>query len=320
MPPVPRRVFRLAMLALGLLLLCGAALGLRHGLRHVGPRDVLDALSATPPSSILHALGLLALSLCVMMIYDLPGILFARRLPDAPRLAARRIALASFCAYALSHVLGAPALSGAAIRLRLYAEWRVPPAGIARIVALSGTMFALGGVCLAALLLLLRPGDVPLLNSGSSDVLRLLGAGLLGTIGFYVLVAQRRPTLALFGRQIPLPGRRLAAAQVLISCADIGIAGGILFAVLPAAPGLSLAAILAIYLIALAGGLFSGVPAGLGVFDTVLLLGLSPYVPAASAISAILLFRVLYYLIPASAAGLCFAGHELLVTAKGEPN
>jgi uncharacterized membrane protein YbhN (UPF0104 family) len=38
--------------------------------------------------------------------------------------------------------------------------------------------------------------------------------------------------------------------------------------------------------------------------------------PAADAIGAILLFRVIYYLIPATAAGLAFAIHEILLTAK----
>ncbi len=314
---LPRRWLKFAPPALGVVVLGFIVLGLHHALARIGPRDVLAALVATPSGQILRAVGLLALSICMMAIYDVPGVLFARRLGPLPRLAARRVVLASFCAYALSHVLGAPALSGAAIRLRLYAEWRVPAAGITRIVALSGTMFTLGAVCLAALLLLLRPAQVPLFGQGlTPDLLRLVGAGLMAGIGFYVLIAQRRGGLILFKRQIPLPGRALAAAQVLISCADITLAGAILFTVLPAATGLSLFTILAIYLAAFAGGLFSGLPAGVGVFDTLLLLGLSPYLPAASAIGAILLFRVLYYLVPASAAGLCFAAHEILLTTK----
>ena len=312
---LPRRL-RYVPLLLGLGVLGLIVLGLHHALGRIGPGDVLHALVATPALQIARALGLLVVSLCIMAVYDLPGVIFARRLQGTPRLPPRRIALASFCAYALSHLLGAPALTGAAIRLRLYAEWRVPPAGIGRIIALSGTMFALGGLCLAALLLLLRPAMAPAFGGDAPGLARLLGTLLLSGVLFYVLVAQRRPTLTLFGRQIPLPGRGLAAAQVLISCADIAVAGAILFTVLPTAPGLSLPAVLAVYLVAVAGGLFSGLPAGVGVFDTVLLLGLSPYEPAAAAIGAILLFRVLYYLLPASAAGLCFAAHEIVLTTK----
>jgi uncharacterized membrane protein YbhN (UPF0104 family) len=131
-------------------------------------------------------------------------------------------------------------------------------------------------------------------------------------------VAGTRSQLSLFGRLIPLPGRVLAVVQLLVSCLDISIAGGILFAVLPVVPGLSLPHVLAIYLAAFAGGLFSGLPGGLGVFDTLLLLGLSPYLAPAPAIGAILLFRVLYYLVPAAAAALWFAAHEIFLTAKGQ--
>jgi uncharacterized membrane protein YbhN (UPF0104 family) len=69
---------------------------------------------------------------------------------------------------------------------------------------------------------------------------------------------------------------------------------------------------------AFAGGLLSGLPGGVGVFDTVLLLGLTGLIDPAGAIGAILLFRVLYYLAPAALAGVCFALHEVWVTA-GKP-
>ncbi len=314
-----RRTVKFLPPTLGLLVLAGIVFGLHGALKHIRPGDVIAALAATAAHQILHAFALLACSFCIMAIYDVPGILFARRLIDFPRLGLRRIALASFSAYALSHVLGAPALTGAAIRLRLYAAWNVPPAGIARIVALSGTSFILGAALLGSLILLLAPHSLPLFgHSITATGLRAIGAVLLGLILLYILLAGRRTQATLFGWQIPLPGSLLACLQLLISCADTTIAGGILFVILPAIPGLSLPHILAIYLAAFAGGLFSGLPGGLGVFDTLLLLGLSPYLDPAAAIGAILLFRLIYFLVPAGAAGLCFAAHEIFLTAKGQ--
>jgi uncharacterized membrane protein YbhN (UPF0104 family) len=254
-----------------------------------------------------------------MMIYDWPGIVFAKKLISFPPIGAKHVALASFSAYALSHVLGAPAITGAAIRLRLYAEWRVPPSGIARIITLSGSMFALGAAMLIGGILVLRPRALPLFGDVSEAPLRMAGAVILIVIIFYIILAGRPgQRLALFGRQIPLPGSWLAVSQLALSCADISVAGAILFMILPAAPGLGLPHVLAIYLAAFAGGLFSSLPAGIGVFDTVLLLALSPYLDPAVAIGAILLFRVLYFLIPASVAALCFAAHEIFLTTKGQ--
>jgi uncharacterized membrane protein YbhN (UPF0104 family) len=313
------RILRFLPPTLGIAVLAGIIFGLHGALKHIRPQDVLAALAATSAQQILHAFALLACSFCIMAIYDVPGILFAKKLLSVPPLGPRRIGLASFSAYALSHVLGAPALTGAAIRLRLYAEWLVPSAGIARIIALSGTNFILGAALLSSGILLIAPHSVPLFGHDISTIgLRAIGTLLLGFILLYILLAGRRTQATLFGWQIPLPGSLIAVLQLLVSCADTTIAGGILFVILPATHGLSLPHVLAIYLAAFAGGLFSGLPGGLGVFDTLLLLGLSPYMDPATAIGAILLFRVIYFLVPAGAAGLCFAAHEIFLTAKGQ--
>ena len=44
-------------------------------------------------------------------------------------------AFASFCAYSLAHNLGFAAVSGAAVRYRLYAHWGLTPFQIAKTVA-----------------------------------------------------------------------------------------------------------------------------------------------------------------------------------------
>ena len=319
--PLLRRALHYLPPALGILVLSGIIFGLHRALKKVGLHDVLAALKATPGAEIAHALGLLGLSFGIMLVYDIPGILFAKKLVDFPRLGMRRIGLASFCAYALSHVVGAPALSAAAIRLRLYAQWGVPAAGIGRIVTLSGTAFALGTCTLLGGVLLFHPTEVPLLGNAVTPLaLRGIGAALLVVIGIYVLAARKTAPLRVLGRNIPRPGWGLAIAQVALSCADTGTACAILFVVLPTIPGLTYPHVLAIYLAGFTGGLFSGLPGGVGVFDTVLLLGLTGYMDPARAIGAILLFRVLYYLVPAAIAGLCFAGHEIWITARrGHP-
>jgi uncharacterized membrane protein YbhN (UPF0104 family) len=320
-PPKPglKRLRKLGPPVLGVVVLVAMVAVLHRMLSRIGPRDVLTALAATPLHAIVNALGLLAVSLCIMAIYDVPGIVFAKKLISFPAIGARHVALASFSAYALSHVLGAPALSGAAIRLRLYAQWGVPAAGIARIIALSATNFVLGAGLLASLILLLHPGALPMFGHEMSvAALTAAGLALVASIVIYVVLAGRTGTpITCFGRPVPLPGSLVALFQLALSFADISVAGAILFSLLPTAPGLSLPQVLAIYLAAFAGGLFSGLPGGIGVFDSLLLLELSDYLPPATAIGAILLFRVIYYLIPASAAALCFAAHEIFLTAKG---
>jgi uncharacterized membrane protein YbhN (UPF0104 family) len=320
-PPVThsllRRVLHYLPPALGLLVLTGIIFGLHRALKKVSLHDILAALAATPGAEIFHALALLGASFCIMLVYDIPGILFAKKLFDFPRLGLRRIGLASFSAYSLSHVVGAPAISAAAVRFRLYAQWGVPPAGIARIVALSGSTFALGTCALLGEVLLFHPMEMPLLGHNVTPLaLRGLGAVLWMAVMAYVLAARSEKPLRVLGKNIPRPGWGLAIAQVLLSCADTGTACAILYVVLPTMPGLTYPHVLSIYVAGFAGGLFSGLPGGVGVFDTVLLLGLAGYMDPARAIGAILLFRVLYYLLPAVLGGVCFGAHEIWITAN----
>ncbi len=296
-------------------MLAGVIFGLHGALKKVGIADVIAAFRETPRHQVHHAELLLIISICIMCIYDIPGIIFARRAENFPRLGLHRVGLASFCAYALSHVLGAPAISSAAIRLRLYAQWGVPRAGIGRIMALSGSSFFLGMATMLGFLLLIHPHAIPVFG-GAPGMLRLGGAALAGTAAAYVLAARGRESVTIFGRNIPLPGARLALLQILLAVADISVSSAILYAVLPDAPGLTYFHVLSIFLAGFASGLFSGLPGGVGVFDSVLLLGLSAYLPPATVLGAILLFRVMYFLAPACLAGICYAGHELWTHTK----
>ncbi|HQT64163.1 MAG: hypothetical protein B7Z75_09225 [Acidocella sp. 20-57-95] len=313
---IKSRVLKLLPPVLGLLVLGAVLTGLHKALRHLSFADVLAALTNTPHWQVYHALMLLGVSVGVMMLYDVPGVYFAKQRGDCPPLAAKRIALASFCAYALSHVVGAPALSAAAIRLRLYAQWQVPPSGIGRIMTVSGTTFITGVCVLLGYVLLLHPHSVPLFNHDVPiPALRAAGALLWVLIGVYIGLAHGTQPITLFGINIPRPGVWVAVAQVVISCTDTAVACGILFAVLPSLPALTYAHVLALYMVGFAGGLLSGLPGGVGVFDSLLLLGLADYVDTATALGAILLFRVLYYLAPAAIAGLSFTIHEIMITA-----
>ncbi len=315
-----RRYLKLLPPVFGLLLLVAIAFGLHRVLAKVGLAEIFAAFLATPFWDVVRAVGLLGGSICIMAAYDLPGVYFARRAGDGPRLPYANIGLASFCAYALSHVLGAAALTAAAIRLRFYAHWDVPPGGIARIVALSGSSFTLGLLTLLGALLLLDPSSVPVPGSLAPPLLRIVGAGLLAVPVAYVTAARGRESVTLFGKRIALPGGRIALAQISVSCLDIACACAILHAVLPAEPGLTYPLTLSLYLGAFAAGALSGLPGGVGVFDSVLLLGLAGFLPPAEALGAILLFRVMYFLIPACLAGLCYAGHELWVYAMSDRN
>ncbi len=74
----------------------------------------------------------------------------------------------------------------------------------------------------------------------------------------------------------------------------------------------SFPAFLAVYLLAQLAGLISQVPGGLGVFETVMVLMLSPRLPADQIFGALLGYRALYYWLPLVSAALLLGLQEIL--------
>jgi len=83
----------------------------------------------------------------------------------------------------------------------------------------------------------------------------------------------------------------------------------VLYVLLP--PGtVSFNHLLAVFVIAQLSGLTSHVPAGLGVFETVILLGLARRAPAPAVIGSLLVYRCVYYLLPLAIATATLAAYE----------
>src|SRR5271155_4364604 len=100
---------------LGVLLLFGAIYAVQKEFRHLRLEDVGTALDAIPERALVVSFLWTILSYFVLTFYDRLGTIYAGH-----KVAYSRVAFASFCAYALSHNLGFSALSGAAVRYRLY--------------------------------------------------------------------------------------------------------------------------------------------------------------------------------------------------------
>ena len=303
-----RRLARLPQL-LGLLLLAGAVFVVQREFRHISFGQVRQGLRAIPTGSLLASAGFTFLAYFILSFYDRLAAIHAGH-----RLAFRRTFFASFCSYVLSHNLGFSALSGAAVRFRLYGNWGLKPAEIARIIAFCSLTFVLGACALVGGVLLIEPGSLPVLSRAvPHPLLRLSGLAGWGIVAGYVLVASRRTQLQLGRLQIELPGPRMAIGQVVVATLDVAATAAIAYVLLPPTPGLGYPTFLAIYIASYTAGLVASVPGGLGVFDGAMLLGLSAWLPAPRILGMIFVFRIFYYIVPLFLAGILFAGHELLL-------
>ncbi len=294
---------------LGLILLVGAVYVVWKEFRHLKIADIKAALAAIPPRSLVLAFIWTILSYGVLTFYDRLGTIYAGH-----KVSYGRVSFASFCAYSLSHNLGFAAVSGAAVRYRLYAHWGLTPFQIAKVVAFCSLTFGLGGMVLGGVILFLEPDAVPFFGAIVPRWgMYLVGIALWGIVAAYVSLSKFVGTIRLFGNEVTLPDYRMAVIQVALATVDVAVTAAIVYQLLPETPGLTFVRFLGIYVASYTAGLAANVPGGLGVFDTAMLLGLEPYLQPPQILGAIVVFRLYYYIIPLFLAGSLFAGNEILL-------
>ncbi|HJS85415.1 MAG TPA: phosphatidylglycerol lysyltransferase domain-containing protein, partial [Acetobacteraceae bacterium] len=206
------------------------------------------------------------------------------------------------------------AVSGAAVRYRLYAHWGLTPLEIGKTIAFCSLTFGLGGMVLGGSILLFMPTALPYVGEHvPAWALYGLGTLLWLVVLLYLALAGARRAVRLRGHSVALPELRMALLQVALAAADVAATATILWVLLPPAPRLDWLLFLGVYLAAFSAGLLANLPGGLGVFDTALLFGLSPFLPASPIIAAIAVFRLYFYVIPLFLAGALFACSEVLM-------
>jgi uncharacterized membrane protein YbhN (UPF0104 family) len=308
-----KRLLRHLPALLGVVLLVGAVYVVQREFRSLKVEDIRRALAAIPSRALLVSFGWTVAAYGVLTFYDRLGTIYAGRVVSYGK-----VAFASFCAYALSHNLGFAAVSGAAVRYRLYAHWGLTPAQIGKVIAFCSLTFGLGGLVLAGTILFIEPGAVPFLGERVPHWAMYGVGGVLWAIDLgYLILARMLGKFRLFGQDIQLPGLRMALLQVLLATVDVAITAAIFYALLPPAIGLTYLRFVGVYLASYSAGLLATIPGGLGVFDGAMLLGLAPYLDAPRIIGAILVFRLYYYIIPLFFAGGMFAGNEILLRTRG---
>ncbi len=303
---------RIATTTFGLALFVAAFWAIEHVLGEYHWDDVLASMAGIAPGAILTALAFTAGSYLLLILYDVLALRYVGATVPWTTTAA-----ASFAANAVGHSVGFAALSGGSIRYRMYSGAGVGARQIAQVIAFCSLTFVLGtALLLGGSLLFEAPRAAAVLHVGLPWVYA-CGALATGTVVAYLLLNMlRRTPLSIRQWQLRLPGAPLALAQVAVAGVDLCITAAVLYVLLPAGATQGFTAFLALYLIALAAGVVSNVPGGLGVFETVLLL-LLPGVPPHEALSALLTYRAIYYLLPFVIALVIVAGREAWLRRAG---
>ena len=289
---------------LPILLLALAAWILHRELATFHYRDLRAEIRAVHLSHVLGALGLTAVNYLVLTLYDV----LALRSMGRP-LPYRVVGPASFVAYAFGANLGGSVLSSGGIRWRFYSLHGLSLGDLARLVATNAVTFWMGLLGVAGVALVAVTGS-PLLPLGRSGPL--VGAALLALVALYVgAAALVRAPIRIARWVLPLPTPRVAAAQVALSAVDWSLAALVLWMLVPRSAGISVGEVTAIFVAAQVAGLASHVPGGAGVFEAVALSALSPRLGAPGALGLLVLYRLVYYVVPFVTAALLLAAGEV---------
>ena len=306
---VLKKVARQLPAVLGVLLLGGAIYVVWKEFHHLKISDIRAALSDISTKALVGSFIWTVLSYGVLTFYDRLGTMYAGH-----KVSYARVSFASFCAYSLSHNLGFAAVSGAAVRYRLYAHWGLTPVQIAKVIAFCSLTFGLGGMVLGGCILFIEPEAVPFLGTIIPHWGMYLIAMLLwGIVIGYISLSRFVGKFMVFGVHVELPHWKMAFVQVALATVDVAVTAAIMYQLLPDAPNLTFARFLGVYLSSYTAGLAANVPGGLGVFDTAMLLGLEPYMSAPRILGGIVVFRLYYYIIPLFIAGTLFSGNEIVM-------
>ncbi|MFC7331851.1 lysylphosphatidylglycerol synthase domain-containing protein [Rhodocista pekingensis] len=289
-----------------------AVVAVRHVMHEVDVADVWAYLDALPLWKVLEALALTAAGYMVLTLYDVSALRYLNLRVRYPT-----VALASFAGYAISNNVGWAVISGGSVRYRVYSAAGLSAGTIAKVVVFSTTTFTLGVSFTGSIGMLVGPHPVASLLSLPEWLVQVLaGVTLAGLLALCVLAEVTRKPVKVWRWSFQLPSSGLMLAQIAIASLEILIAGAALWLLLPQTHGASFMEFLGIYCAALVVAMVSHIPGGLGVFETILLLGLSAQGSAGGVLGALLAYRFIYYVLPLVVAGMLLAAWELK-TASG---
>jgi len=280
--------------AIGLTIVGISLYVLSHLLQDIEPSRVWAAARATPPRSIVSAILCIGGAYFTLTFYDL----FALRVIGANHVPYRIAALASFTSYAIGHNIGATAFSGGAVRLRIYSYYGLGVLDVAKICFLTGLTFWIGNLVVLGSGMAYRPEVSSLILQLSPGAVRGLGITALVVLSAYIVwVWRKRPSFGRDGWRVTLPGGLSTLVQVGIGLADLTFSSLAMYSLVPSVPHDDFITVAIATVSATLLGFASHAPGSLGVFDAAMLVAL-PDVGKEELVAALIIYRVLYFMIP----------------------
>jgi glycosyltransferase 2 family protein len=292
-----------------------AATALYRILGTIDAGEVLDALATTDWRDVSLAALYVAGGYFTLTFYDLFALRSIGR-QDVPYWAA---ALAGFTSYSVGHNVGASVLTGGAVRYRIYSSWGLSAVDVAKLCFIAGLTFWLGNATVLGLGILYVPLAASAINQLPAWLNRSGAILILALLVFYVRWVWQRPRMVgRSGWSVTLPGGPLTLLQIGIGIIDLGFCAAAMYMLVPEEPNIRFVTLAVIFVSATLLGFASHAPGGIGVFDAAMLVALWQF-DKEDLLAGLLLFRLLYYIVPFGLALLILGARELMLALRGTP-
>ena len=283
-------------IAASLFIIAFAITTLVRTLKGVDTGVILTALTEIPPGHIALAALCVVCAFGTLTFYDF----FALRTIGKKKVPYRIAALSAFTSYSIGHNIGATVFTGGAIRFRIYSDYGLNAIDVAKICFLSGLTFWLGNLVVLGIGMAYHPSAASAMDLLPEAMNQLIGVGCLTGIAMYfvwLMLGDGRRELGQHGWKVVLPSARLTLVQVLIGVIDLSFCATAMYLLMPATPAIDFLSLAVVFILATLLGFASHAPGSIGVFDAAMLVAL-PQFGREQLLATLLVFRVLYFVIP----------------------
>ena len=295
---------------LSLTIIIVAAVVLYRKLHNINVGKVLTAMATVEYHDVALAALYVAAGYFTLTFYDL----FALRTIGRKDVPYRVAALAGFTSYSVGHNVGASVFTGGAVRYRIYSAWGLDAVEVAKLCFIAGLTFWLGNVTVLGFGFAYHPEAASEIDQLPAWANRILGIVALIVLAAYVMWVWRTPRI--IGRQnweVRLPNGPLTLLQIVIGIVDLTFCALAMYVLVPSEPQIQFIDVAVIFITATLLGFASHSPGGLGVFDAAMLIALWKY-DAEDLLAGLLIFRLLYYILPFTLALVVLGIREIGLT------
>lgn len=276
-------------------------------LRNYSMMDIVHAILNIPLGNLIAACVACIFGYLALSLYDFLALNYV-----GGRVTWWKWMLAGMLGFAISNNAGHAVVSGGAIRYRLYTRWRIRGGDIVKMLTISGFTYFLGAAAIVTISYFLVPHDLFNNSIGASVGINLLFIFCLVTLLSYFATSLffHKKSIRIGQIKFQIPSTKMALSQTILGITDSILAGLVLYFCLTPFVDIPFFVFMGLFAIAQTTGVFSQIPGGIGIFETVFLIALPDTVDKANIFGALLAYRVIYYVLPLIVMGSLFFVYE----------